>query len=343
MILVGIYLAYTYTESNKPSLSPFGGQINDGGEAIKKRISAPLNLDFAMSTEIESLSTLPRYMVYNADTGKVYYSKATSDFISPASFTKLMSSMVAIDLIPLDTEITATPESINKVPTILELKAGEIMPASELLRAAIATSANDAAQTLADGAAKKAGLTQKEFIKLMNQKAQLIGMKTSRFANPDGLDDDNQFSSLTDIAQMTHNVLENYPEISSAAATDRQDIEKTDKHGRYYLPNWNGLLGIYPGVNGLKIAYTEKAGYSTIVTAKVNDKNFVAIVSGADSYLERDRAAADLLDAALIAEKISPKKINRWALNKKYKEWGDLARQIRAEIEATKSAKNVTD
>ncbi len=342
LVLIGIVSAYLYTENGKAPLSPFAGFWNDGTDKISKKISKPLNLDFATSTEVETLANIPRYIVFNAQTGKVYHAKNSSEFISPASFSKLLTAQVALDLISMDSTITATIDSVNKIPTVLGLKVGEKLPAGELLRGAIATSANDAAQTLADGAALANNYDQKDFIRLMNAKARLMGMTSSQFATPDGLDDDKQFSTLEDIAQLVHNVQENYPEITSAASSDRQDIEKTDEHGRYYLPNWNGLLGVYPGVDGLKIAYTEKAGYSTIITATIKDKKFVAIVSGASSFLERDRAAADLLDAALIAEKESPKKVNRWAISKRYQEWGDLARQIKAELEATKEAEDVT-
>jgi len=338
VVMAVIALVYLYTESRRPPLSPFSRIWSDRTDKISQRIAKPLNLDFATSTEIESLGNIPRYLVFNAQTGKVYHAKNSSQYVSPASFSKLLSAQVAIDLIPLDQIITTTSESVNKVPTVLGLKAGEKLSVGELLRAAIATSANDAAQTLADGAAAYSKLDSADFIRLMNTKARLIGMDSSQFVTTDGLDDDKQFSTLEDIAQLVHNVQVNYPEITAAAASDRQDIEKTADHDRYYLPNWNGLLGVYPGVDGLKIAYTEKAGYSTIVTAAADDKKLVAIVSGAGSFLERDRAAADLLDAALIAEKMSPKKINRWAISKRYQEWGDLARQIKAEIEATKTA-----
>lgn len=166
----------------------------------------------------------------------------------------------------------------------------------------------------------------------MNKKAELLGMYHSHFANPDGLDDQNQYSTLEDIAKLTNNVQKNYPDILFAANADNLDIATSSSHGQYYLPNWNGLLNVYPGVNGLKIAYTEEAGYSTIVTFTEDGLSFVAIVSGTDSYLERDRAAADLLDAAKIANNISPKRISTYQLNLRYKQWGDLARKIRQEL-----------
>jgi len=122
------------------------------------------------------------------------------------------------------------------------------------------------------------------------------------------------------------------------AKSDNEDIASTSAHGHYYLPNWNGLLGVYPGVNGLKIAYTENAGYSTIVTGVRDKMSVVAIVSGTGSYLERDRAAADLLDAAFLTQGMQPIRVSTNMLNRRYKIWGDLARKIRAELSAIENS-----
>ncbi len=316
-------------------ISPFF-QGPDQTDKISQKISTTEPLDISSAKTISSLQRIPRYIVYNNDTNRVYYAKGADIRMSPASFTKLLSTQVALDLVPMEYLITATKESIDKVPTVLGLKVGEKLSVSDLLRAAIATSANDAAQTLADGAAKSVGINKTEFIYYMNAKATMLGLNNSHFVNPDGLDDQNQYSTLLDLSKLINNVQKNYPEILEAAKSDNQDIQKTSTHGFYYLPNWNGLLGVYPGVTGLKIAYTGDAGYSTIVTANRDGHSMVAIVSGADSYLERDLAAADLLDAGFLAVGLEPISINKNSLNIHYKEWGDLARKIQAEIKAEK-------
>lgn len=312
-------------------ISPFFGG-KDQTEKISNKIDKTLKIDLSKSKELVSLEKVPRYMVYNQTTGVVYYSKNTNVRMSPASFTKLLSAQVALDFVTASYSLTVRSKSIDKVPTILGLKAGEIFPASDLLRGAVATSANDAAQVLADGSAESVGIYPPEFIYYMNKKATLLGMNHSHFVNPDGLDDQNQYSTLEDMALLINNVQKNYPDILAAAKSDNEDIATSSAHGRYYLPNWNGLLGVYPGVDGLKIAYTESAGYSTIVTAERDGFSVVAIVSGTDSYLERDRAAADLLDAAFLAEGLAPVKVQTVQLNRRYKTWGDLARKIQAEL-----------
>jgi len=333
LMIGGAVSLFIFGGGSLPLISPlFIG--NDQTGKISQKISR-FNLDFSKSKELSTLEAVPRYVVYNSETGLVYYSKGTGLRMSPASFSKLLSTQIAIDLIPLDKEITVSERSIDKVPTILGLKSGEVIPASDLLRGAIATSANDSAQALADGAASAVKIFPSEFIYYMNQKAQLLQMTHSHFANPDGLDDQNQYSTLEDLAKLVNNVQKNYPEIVTAGKSDNQDIEQTSTHGRYYLPNWNGLLGVYPGVTGLKIAYTEDAGYSTIVTAERDHLSMVAIVSGTGSYLERDRATADLLDAAFMTKGLPAVRVSTLMLNRHYQVWGDLARKIRSEIKLT--------
>lgn len=332
LILLGI-LFFSFWSADLPLLSPFWRPNRpDLTDKLSQRLGSSLVLDFSQAGKMETLAETINYLVFNPKTGQVYAAKNEEAGIAPASFTKLLTAMVALDVATPSAQIKASEESVNKEPTILELKVGEELTVSELIRGAIVTSANDAAAVLAEGVALFYGQKPDFFIDLLNQKAALLGMTQSHFANPEGYDDPNQFSTLKDIAKLSAAVLEKYPEIRAVAASDRDDILANSFHGKYYLPNWNGLLGVYPGVEGLKIAYTETAGYSTIVTAVREDVRVVVILTGADSIRERDLAAAGLLDMAYIAEKIKPANISRNKLDRRYKEWADLATQIRAEI-----------
>ena len=142
------YLYFISQKKGLPLLSPIWER--DFTEKIAAKINSSLVLDFQKTKELVPLAKVPRYIVYNSLTGQVYYAKGTDQKISPASFTKLLSAQIALDFIPITEQITVSAESINKVPTILGLKAGESFIVEDLLRGAIATSANDAAQVLAD-------------------------------------------------------------------------------------------------------------------------------------------------------------------------------------------------
>jgi len=300
---------------------------------LESKLSIMPDLDYSSSQNLDTISPAINYLVFNPHTQVVYLSKNQSQKISPASFTKLLTSIVALDVTKNDPLLTATATSIDKEPTVLGLKENEQLPLSDLIRGSIATSANDAAATIGEGVATLYNQPPSFFIDLMNQKAALLHLDNSHFTNPEGYDDDAQYSTLEDIAKLVYVATSDYPAITAAGASDMQNIEITDTHGFYYLPNWNGLLNIYPTVDGLKIAYTESSGYSTIVTANRQNIPVVVILQGSDSIRERDLAAAALLDAAYLAQHLAPINITRYQVDQKYKVWSDLAKKIRAELE----------
>lgn len=337
LLFLSLVTAITSLFQTKLPPSPLATSVDLSSlltEKISKQVNSNLQLDYQSAKTPPVLNSIPRYLVYNAKTGQVYAAKGEKETFSPASFTKLMTAQIAIDIKLPDHLLTVSALAINKEPTVLGLKVGEQLPLNDLLRASIATSANDAAAVLAEASISPYGGNLETFIELMNQKAKLLNMGNTRFINPEGYDNENQYSTIEEIAKLVHNAQTNYPEIISAGQSDRDDIKPNPTHGGYYLSNWNGLLGVYPGVNGLKIAYTEKAGYSAIVTCVRNQIEVVAIVSGADSIPERDLAAASLLDAAYIEEKISPVNLTKSRLQPRYNQWDKLIKQVRAELKA---------
>lgn len=316
-------------------LSPlFGPPKPDLSQFLEVKTIPPLTFDYSKSTTVDSLSDQISYLVYDPKTLRVFAAKNQNQYFSPASFTKLLTAQVALDLFSPDQLFTATKTAVDKEPTVLGLKEGEQLTLSELIRGAISTSANDAAAVIAEGVATHYQQDPSFFSEIMNQKAVLLGMTQSHFHNPEGYDHEGQYSTLEDIARLVQNS-QKYPEIISAGLLDRYDLEATATHEFYYLPNWNGLLNVYPGVNGLKIAYTKLAGYSSIVTCEREGVSVVAILIGADSIPERDLAASALLDAAYLAQKIKPIKLTKNSLQKRYQEWADLSSQIKATLTPT--------
>lgn len=320
-------------------ISPLADTVDNSvilNQNISAKVTSGLHLDYSQSSILPALEKIPHYLVYNSENGKVYAAKGQAVSISPASFTKLMTAQVAIDLALPNQPFLVSSQATQKEPTALGLKPGEQLFLPDLLRAAIATSANDAAAVIAENSIKPYGGSLNTFIEQMNAKAKLLGMTKTGYVNPEGYDEQKQYSTLEDQAKLINNVQQNYPDILYAGKSDREDIHKSPYHGKYYLTNWNGLLGVYPGVDGLKIAYTEKAGYSTIVTATRHGVSVVAILTGANSIPERDLAAAALLDAAYIAEKIAPVNLTKRHLQPRYDVWNRLIQKTRRELEALK-------
>lgn len=328
--IIGVYL---YQQNNQQALnSPLVNIFKpDFKSKIKNKIIVSPKLIGDVTRRSDKVPKNIQYLAYNLDTRRIYASKGISESISPGSFVKLVTSMVALDLLNSDTLLTATKDSINKEPTVLGLKEGEQLSVSDLVRASIATSANDAASTLTIGSAKLLGLDPSDFLDLMNQKTNLMGMADTHLTNPEGYDDPSQQTTILDLVKLIDHSL-GYKEIITSAKSDMENIQATNTHGFYYLPNWNGLLSLYDGVYGLKIARTEKAGYCTIVLARRRNINIGVILVGAKTLLERDQTAADLLDYAFNQEKMKPLKIDSIQIKKKYQVWNDLSAKIKAEL-----------
>ncbi|MDO8503364.1 MAG: serine hydrolase [bacterium] len=268
------------------------------------------------------------YVVVDGD-GNVVLAQDPDTKKSPASLVKLMTAMVALDLSREDEVFTVPKESVNLEPTILMVDEGEKFLVGELLEGALITSANDATDVLARGVAKKLGGSREVFVKLMNQKAQNLDLTSTVFANPTGYDDPRQASTARELAKMTHYALENYPTIKELVATKSARLDKTATHKSFELPNWNALLGVYPGVSGVKIGYTEGAGYVTIVTAERDAKRFMVVLLGAPDRRARDFWATQLLNSAFSESGIKPFKVTLPTLKLREAEWGEQLERAR--------------
>lgn len=285
------------------------------------------------SPELEKLSS---YLAVNAVTGEVYTTKNATEPISPASLVKLLTAMVALDVTAPSARLMASARAVTQEPTVLGVKPGETFTVEELIPALIATSANDAATIVGEEVLRDYGGNEAIFIALMNKKAEALGLGASNFTNTQGFDDPNQYSNAFDLVKIAHYAYENYPLIRRAAAAPYLALEETEDHGFYHLPNWNALLGTYPGVDGLKIGYTGKSGHSTIVTATRDGTKVLVIVLGAEGIIERDLAAARLLNFAFQEEKLEGVHVSETLIKPRIDEWRDLRERILKELENEK-------
>ncbi|MBI2007514.1 MAG: D-alanyl-D-alanine carboxypeptidase [Candidatus Blackburnbacteria bacterium] len=268
------------------------------------------------------LMAAPAYLAVDKN-GDVVYSANPDVRRSPASLTKLMTAMVVLDIVSPDEVFEVPKEAVGVEPTALLLEQGEKLLVRELLEAALITSANDAAETLARGAAKKLGGSKDVFIRLMNEKAKSMGLRDTRFKNPTGYDEDGQFSTARDLAKIAYWAAGNYPIIKEIIMTHSASISGTKDHKPYELPNWNALLGIYPGVDGVKIGNTEKAGHVTIVTSKRGQERFMVVLLGAPDRKARDLWAAELLDSAFVNVGVRPARVTWTMVKTRYRQWSE--------------------
>lgn len=260
------------------------------------------------------------YIAVDETNGQVIVSKNSTVEVPIASLTKVMSAMVVLDLASAQEQIIVSRHASNYPPTKIGLSSGEKLTVDELLHAMLMTSANDAAQALADGIDGK--YNQHVFVWAMNEKAKMLGLTHTHFANAQGFDSTQNYSSAADLVVLTHYALTHYPEIANIVATDYIHLPVTSTHKQYDLYNWNGLLDVYPNVSGVKIGNTDAARYTNIVQSERNGRKILVVLLGAEGVLQRDLDAATLLDSAFASTyNLPPVRVTTVMLQTKYNSW----------------------
>lgn len=229
-----------------------------------------------------------------ADTGDIIYEKNAYEHLSPASVTKIMSILLVLEAIDsgkisLEDEVPAGENSVKMGGSQIWLELGEKMTVNELFKAVVVASANDACTALDEYIA---GSSQ-AFVKLMNEKAQSLGLENTCFENCTGLDDTikNHYSCAYDLAVIAREVLKH--DLIYNYSTIWLDYLR---NGKTELNNTNKLVNKYDGITGLKTGTTSKAGFCVCATAEREDMNLIAVVLGADTSEHRFQTASNLLD-----------------------------------------------
>ncbi|QQG44618.1 MAG: D-alanyl-D-alanine carboxypeptidase [Candidatus Roizmanbacteria bacterium] len=187
----------------------------------------------------------------------------------PASTTKIITALVAYDIFKSDDNVTIK-RIINEGQS-MGLVTGEKISVENLLYGVLVHSGNDAAFALADY------YEYDKFVKLMNKKAQSLGMKNSYFKNPAGLDETGQITTAYDLSLAARELLKN-KYLSKITSTKEIVISDADFNYFHKLVNVNKLLGEVQGIGGLKTGYTESAGENLISFYKKNGHQFIIIV-----------------------------------------------------------------
>jgi D-alanyl-D-alanine carboxypeptidase len=223
------------------------------------------------------------YLV-DLDTRMVMWERDPETARAPASLTKLITAMVAVDDAgSLDRVVDVTLGATQVVPSVMGLSAGEHVTVRQLLDGLFLDSGNDAAEALAQGI-----VPRDRFIRQMNQKAKSIGLTGSHFVNPSGLDAPGHGMSAHDLAHTAAYLDQYYPELAAIAATKDVAIPATSAHKAFYPHNLNGLLWSYPGATGLKTGLTGNAGGCMLATATRDGRHLVVVVLNAPLHSTAD-------------------------------------------------------
>jgi len=216
-------------------------------------------------------------VVLDVTTGLVLHAANGTARLPMASLTKIMTALVALEQGQLQDEILIPPEATRISGNRVPLAPGAVYTLEELLFALLLTSANDAAQAIA----LHYGDSVAGFVRLMNVKAQALGLTDTHFTNPTGLDAPGHYSSALDMARLTAYALQ-HPVFRRLVGTLQVELPpRGDLPGRQ-LQNQNYLLATYPGALGVKIGYTSRAGFCLVGAAAQEGRQVVAVLLGSD-------------------------------------------------------------
>lgn len=219
----------------------------------------------------KALDTSKSSVVMDLNSGRVLYQKNANEKRLIASITKIMTAIITLENISLNKEIKVGEEVLKMYGTNIYVEVGEKITIKDLLYGLLLRSGNDASVILANAVSKN----EEEFIKLMNTKAQEIGMKNSTFSNPHGLDEESKnYSTAYDMALLSKYAYQNktYRKIS---ATKKYTTKTNNKTYLWY--NRNKLLTNYENCTGGKNGYTPSAGRTLVTTASKDNLNLTVV------------------------------------------------------------------
>ena len=218
-------------------------------------------------------------IVVDLTAGQILFQQDQSSRYADASLTKMMTAMVAADLVPLDTVITVPDAATQVEPNHMGVSAGEQLTVRELLDGMLLDSGNDAAEAIAMGI-----VDRPKFIDFMNQKVAAMHLRATHFTNPSGLDDTDHYSSAYDLAVMGATLLADYPDVRAIVGSKKISIYSTPQHKAFNPINIDRLLSTYPGAIGIKPGYTSAAGYCLAAAATRNGRTILVVVLGSTQH-----------------------------------------------------------
>ena len=227
----------------------------------------------ALAAEAPPVIKAKSAIVIDATTGKVLYSKNAEETRYPASTTKIMSLIVALENGKLDDNVTASKNAASTEGSSLELVQGETLTLQDLLYGMMLISGNDATVAVAEHIA---GSVEK-FAQLMTEKAHQIGARDTHFTNSSGLPDPNHYTTAHDLARITSYGYKN-PLFTEFVSSKHKVIPWAGKDYGRDLYNENRMLWLYEGGNGVKTGYTDAAGRCLVSGAKRDGIQLVTVV-----------------------------------------------------------------
>lgn len=248
-------------------------------------------------------------ILIDASNGNILFEKNPDDVMFPASTTKVMTALVALEAvkngeISLEQPLTFSQEAYDSLPwdgSSISLKVGEEMKLENLLQGLLIASGNDAALCIAEGVCD----TVNEFVTRMNQKAEALKLKNTHFVNPHGLQDENHYTTVSDMAKIARAAMQN-EEFRKIVECAHIYLPETNMSEKRYFINTNNLVSrmrypyyYYDKATGIKTGSTSEAGYCLVSSAADGDKSVIAVVFNANDLSQSHNESKALLEYGL--------------------------------------------
>ncbi len=250
-----------------------------------------------VSNELSLGENAKSAILIEQSTGQILFEKNSHEKIPPASMTKMMSLLLIMESIDngkikLTDKVTVSKNASSMGGSQILLEEGEEMSVEDLLKGISIASGNDAVVALAE----YIGGTEDNFVKMMNNKVNELGLTDTKFKNCHGLDEEGHYSSAYDMVMIGKELLNHKKILDFTSVYETYLRENTDR--KIWLVNTNKLVRFKKGVDGLKTGYTKTAGYCLTATMKKNNMRVIATVMGEDSIDNRNSEVSSMLDYA---------------------------------------------
>ena len=278
----------------------------------RRVLTAVLTLFFSVGCCLPALAAEKQYenltdlgltsksaLLMEEDTGTILYEQNSHEALPPASVTKVMTLLLIYEgerdgKFEWTDTVQVSEHAASMGGSQVFLEEWETQTAADMTKSIAIASANDAAVAMAEFLAG----SEEAFVQKMNERAKELGMEDTNFVNACGLDTEGHVSSAYDIALMSRELMENFPEIKEYTTTWQDSIIHKTRRGEetFGLTNTNKLIQWYDGATGLKTGSTGNALYCLSGTAERDGMGLIAVVMAAPDYKVRFREVMQLLD-----------------------------------------------
>ena len=246
-------------------------------------------------------------ILMDVNSGQVLFKKNENEKISPASITKIMTSIIAFDLIKsgelkLNEKFLVSNKAWRMAKqgySSMFIVPNDRITVLNLLKGVIIASGNDACIALAEGIAG----SEAAFASMMNDKAKSIGMINTNFSNSSGIYSEDNYSTVSDIALMSVYLIKEFPELYKMYSERTFTWDRTGGNP-ITQSNRNTLLYKNSKVDGIKTGHLNDSGYSLAASMLVNNRRILSVISGTNSQKERARESLKLLNHAIITTEL---------------------------------------